>query len=744
MANNIGNVLVRIGANPDGLIAGLKKSERALDRAAAKFQNVGRTLSMSITMPLIGVGAAAIKSFGDIQRLEKGLAATMGSAGAARAEMKRLQKIAEAPSLGFEQAIQGSIQLQNVGLTADQARNALEQLANTTAIGGGTVDDLSEVTRQFGQMISKGKILEAELRIIKERMPAVGQAMQDAFKTQNTAAIQEMGMTSREFMDRLIASMEKMPRVEGGVSNALENVGIAAKMALAGIGESIQRLFEVQGKLEALSKWLDGLTARWNGLSDGAQRFIIIAGLVVAAIGPILIAVGALIKAWAAVKGAIIAVSGVFGLLSLKIIVIVGGILILATIVNTVAHNWQNLKTVMADVWDAIAISARNGVGRFLKSIDKALNKMNEALGISKRFNLAEGFEEQDLPKAVEVQWVGPIEAAKRSLGQLADMMGIWRKEAQATQEEFPSTAKAISDFSIAAGDGTDATKNGDFRNELGEFGRLEKEREDPLAVYNRMREFSDKMAKHQMSQMGKVFKVAGEYVTQFGKWTEGVINELGNMPGKIGAWFRYHGEELGKWAEKAGHVFQQLGQTVQQYFAMRANNIEEDYERQRRAIESSVMDEKAKAAAIDKLDAATDVKRRRLRRQQAIADKATSLMRATLDGINAVIATFRIDPTGILASIVGALVGAQIGMIASTKIPALAKGGLAYGPQLAMVGDNRGARVDPEVIAPLSKLQDYMGGQTQRVVVEGRISGKDILLVQERALIDRNRTRGY
>lgn len=44
-------------------------------------------------------------------------------------------------------------------------------------------------------------------------------------------------------------------------------------------------------------------------------------------------------------------------------------------------------------------------------------------------------------------------------------------------------------------------------------------------------------------------------------------------------------------------------------------------------------------------------------------------------------------------------------------EIPKLAKGGLAFGPTLAVVGDNKGAAADPEVIAPLSKLQDMMGG---------------------------------
>lgn len=42
-------------------------------------------------------------------------------------------------------------------------------------------------------------------------------------------------------------------------------------------------------------------------------------------------------------------------------------------------------------------------------------------------------------------------------------------------------------------------------------------------------------------------------------------------------------------------------------------------------------------------------------------------------------------------------------------KIPKLAKGGLAYGPTLAMVGDNPNARINPEVVAPLSDLKEML-----------------------------------
>ena len=71
-------------------------------------------------------------------------------------------------------------------------------------------------------------------------------------------------------------------------------------------------------------------------------------------------------------------------------------------------------------------------------------------------------------------------------------------------------------------------------------------------------------------------------------------------------------------------------------------------------------------------------------------------------------------------------------------EMPALAEGGLAYGATTAIIGDNPNARIDPEVIAPLSKLQDMMGGQ--RVEVFGRISGDDIYLSNARTSRNRNR----
>ncbi len=80
------------------------------------------------------------------------------------------------------------------------------------------------------------------------------------------------------------------------------------------------------------------------------------------------------------------------------------------------------------------------------------------------------------------------------------------------------------------------------------------------------------------------------------------------------------------------------------------------------------------------------------------------------------------------------ALFGVGAGVISGylNNIPALAQGGIAVGPQLAVVGDNRSGR---EAIIPLEKLPGLMqkmgGGGTGRLY--GTIEGYDLVLTNER-----------
>ena len=78
---------------------------------------------------------------------------------------------------------------------------------------------------------------------------------------------------------------------------------------------------------------------------------------------------------------------------------------------------------------------------------------------------------------------------------------------------------------------------------------------------------------------------------------------------------------------------------------------------------------------------------------------------------------------------------------IASTPIPAFAEGGIVSGPTVGLMGEYPGAGAgNPEVIAPLKKLQGMMGSASQQVEVTGKISGNDILLISQKAQFNRNR----
>lgn len=60
---------------------------------------------------------------------------------------------------------------------------------------------------------------------------------------------------------------------------------------------------------------------------------------------------------------------------------------------------------------------------------------------------------------------------------------------------------------------------------------------------------------------------------------------------------------------------------------------------------------------------------------------------------------------------------------------PKFANGGIVYGPTMGLMGEYAGARTNPEVIAPLSKLKDMIGGGSGAVIPDVKILGEDIYI---------------
>lgn len=275
--------------------------------AGQRLSSLGNQLTTAISVPLGLIGVAAIKSAGDLESLTLAMRTTFETAGRsiadADAEVQALRKSALAPGLDFEQAVKASIRLQAVELSAEDARRTIEQLANSIAMTGGTAQNLESVTVQMSQMISKGKVLSQDLRIIQENMPIISKLMKQAFNTSNAEELQKLGITGKEFVAKITDEMAKLPRVSGGIANSMVNFFSSLKNSAATLGLAMNKAFDITGKLDAFAAFITSVADGFAGLNPAIQTVIISMGALFFAIGPLTSALGIMKSNWAAIIG---------------------------------------------------------------------------------------------------------------------------------------------------------------------------------------------------------------------------------------------------------------------------------------------------------------------------------------------------------------------------------------------------------------------------------------------------------
>lgn len=117
----------------------------------------------------------------------------------------------------------------------------------------------------------------------------------------------------------------------------------------------------------------------------------------------------------------------------------------------------------------------------------------------------------------------------------------------------------------------------------------------------------------------------------------------------------------------------------------------------------------------------------------KAIWNTARQIIASKLaEGIASAVAS-ALESVPFPANIIAAgIAGGAAGALFNKLVPKLAAGGIAYGTTNAIVGEYPGARTNPEVIAPLDKLQTMLGG-SQRVEVYGVLKAGDIYLSNKR-----------
>lgn len=350
---------VVVGAEIDQLRSGLSGAERLVDNFVSKVEGIGKMgdalsglgkkLTAGLTLPIVGLGVASIKAFGDIQSLQKGLEAVMGSAGAAQGEFNKLKEVAKLPGLGMEEAVKGSINLQAIGMSADKSRQVLSQFGNAVASVGKGRAEFERAIYGVQQLANTDFPLGEDLNIIKDALPQVSNLLKDAFGSSRSDELAKMGVSSKQVLDTIVTGLEKLPRVSGGIKGAFENMSDSMKTSLGRIGAIIDKNFDISGIVDKITGFVDKAVTAFENLSPTFQKVIIGFGAVVAAAGPLLVAVGGLLTMLPTLVTGIGAVSGALTVMTGPIGLVTAGLI---GIVTAVVTNWGKIKPYLDETID--------------------------------------------------------------------------------------------------------------------------------------------------------------------------------------------------------------------------------------------------------------------------------------------------------------------------------------------------------------------------------------------------------
>jgi len=862
---------IKIGANAQALDKELTRIGRRLAAFSKQMQQIGSDLTQSLSLPLAGVSAGALTAFAGMERLEKGLTAVMGSSEAAAVELEKLKKSAQLPGLGFEEAVKGSIRLQAVGFSADEARKTLETFGTAIAATGGNAQNLDSVQYQLTQMISKNRILQQDFGIIQENVPLIGKAITAAFGTNNLDKIRATGISAKEFSDRITDALAKLPELQdvtGGLGNAYDNFRDSVKFSAAELGKSISTALNLTKVLGDVGNALASATEWFSMLDQETQKNIVVFGLILAAIGPVVLIIGKLVSVVS------LAIAGFKAFLSFGVS-LANGVAGLAAGIGTAVKAFQALSIVMkatvigaaigvvlalAAAWSAFttevsaAKSAQIAVNdaniQAAKSIAAERLEAEQLTDILKDENQSRKEKEVALKKlkSINADYFGDLTIEKSKVEDITGALNKYNEQLLAraritattnklieveqklldTQQQFedadPTIFQTVANFVTSGGRAYAfaAKQAGDFTENLNEnTGKLTAQKAALEAQLKSLtgeaggiaavgKAYEDAEVKAKKFRVEKEKQLAKDIFTPqilsgqeqqnasigvavdnsrltvlqqqindlnkkgFPQFADSLkrISQQNIVAPETNIFLRSLGEELALIQERTdltGNSFQGIKDkitAVQEALALGLANGEaqtsiEFLQEQLLVLQESfaatyngaLLVQSALSAGLGAFTANVTEGITGVKDLARAVLQAGGIIIKTLiqEGVTGIVSNILKGPTGKalgplalgVAAAAGALAaGLFTGLISKIKAPKLATGGLAYGETLATVGDNPNASIDPEVIAPLSKLKSILGdggGGT----LEARISGNDLLILLNRAQFNNRRTNG-
>jgi tape measure domain-containing protein len=753
----IGDLNVRIGATIKGLQAGLKSAERELKTFARQTNNLGNSLTLGLSLPLAGIGAAAVQAFAQFEGLKNGLTAIAGSAEAAEEQLTRLRKIALQPSVNLEQAVNASIQLQTVGFQAEEAERAISQFAKAATLSNAGAEGLAAVVKQITQINSKGRILQEDIGRILENVPSVGIALKDAFGTTSVEAIRASGISAREFTDRLIGAIEAsetFQAAQGGLATQIENFGIGLKESLVILGESIAKSINLGKVLEDLSGFVNKVATSFKALTPEQQKAIVQIGLLVLSIGP-------------AIKVISLLASGITALLSPVNLIIIAVVALASAFIYAYNTNEQfrggvlgsvaaigEVITIFKEAAQALANGFKQiGEGDFsgaVKSFGEFIKKGNPiGLAVTEGERLAKAYKD-GFSKAATA---GKLPTVQEFIGNVTggakaglDLSGAADKKKKETlDQDFFDKSVEIPIIPTLA-------PNADIEGVARITSALQAEfAKIPPEVLA-----SDQSLQGFLTRVNEGLIPALQGTAEAIPSTTAVFAALGVQFEDIDRRAAIFGETSGAAAEKLNLLREAIntaiteGNTIlveeltTQYGALEAqiSRVSEELEQMlgtgKKLTALSVIGDVVNEVALTTVKLAQDGERSFARFGKAALYAAADVVKAAIISAIASWAKKAFEDYGYLGAIVAAAGAVAVnaifsGLIGSAQVPKFAQGGIVTAPTYGLMGE-----AGPEAIIPLRKLGDVTGMGNMELVT--RVSGDDLYLIMQRANTRKNR----
>lgn len=725
------------------ITANASSFNKALDDVSSKFNRfndqitgVGQALSLGLTLPLIGFATKAVSEFQDtakaLGQVEAGLRSTGNAAGFTAEQLGAMAKSLQGTSIFSDDQILE-------GVTA--------QLLTFTNISGAAFEGAQkaavDLSSRLGQDLQSSAI-------------QLGKALNDPIK--GLTALGRVGVQFTESQKGLIegfvatgdiASAQKVILDElntefgGSAQAALDASGglVALRNAFNDVAETVGGI--IAPVLKNVADVLKGVAEGFNNLDPATQRVIVVLGGIAAAIGPALLAFGKLASIFGpagSLAGGLSSIGGLFtaltGPIGLVVAAVAGAVALIITNWDSIVAYFtsgpggsvfENLKalfnelyelvtTIFGAIYDAIT-SIWSGVGDEITSVlGGALDAVMTILSVALEAITALI---QFWRKIFEGDWQGAwdvvkvifqkalnfliqflADSLKGILGVLDDVFSFFGAEdfvdpaIGAVQEfadfikfEIPASVEqadqSISEFTESLNQGID--RNIVKAQELG--NELAKAVATPARV--------DVSTLTGISSTGTDNLGVGALTSSTDAGLEEAVAPLLD-PSQL-----VQTEEqtiaMAKANEDLEATYIRLGQTIGATFEQGGETIKDYMKNVARAVANAIRQ-------IIKAFAA-----------QAVAGY-----------ISKVVST--LGPLGLALA---AAAPAVVGGLFDALIPAFAQGGMVTGPQLAMVGDNRSGK---EAIIPFERMGEFLGqfgGGQQVVVLETKISGNDLLLVQ-------------